>query len=211
MTSGASCALGPKGGDAGECDDELYCAGKPGDASGTCAARIPRGEACIEGYDQAPCARGGVCDGKVCIEYKYQEVGESCGVQPCRQGLFCDDVTRLCRPGALPQGTACGVVGGSIVEDECAPGTTCGSLEWPNGGGGEGTLSTCIPLPHAGEPCIIYRCAAGLFCNPSHDGVTLPLCEAPRQIGEACSNGFDAVECAAGLECRNRVCAAACE
>jgi len=210
-TLGQACALEAKGGDAGECDDQLYCKGKPGDAQGKCEAAVPLGGACVYGYGEVPCTWGGVCDGGLCVRSLIRESGESCGVQFCRDGLFCDPGTLRCEPGALPKGAPCGVVQGSIVEGECVEGTTCGNLEWPNGGGGEGALTTCVALPEAGEPCVSGRCAPGLFCDPNYDSEKPPLCEPQRNtVGQACTNDFGLTECAPGLECRGGVCQSAC-
>ncbi|MFT3772451.1 MAG: hypothetical protein QM820_44220 [Minicystis sp.] len=111
------------------------------------------------------------------------------------------------------EGALCGVVDGNFVDDACVPGLVCGSLEFPNGGGGPETVSTCVPLPEAGEPCIHETCGEGLFCyKPLDDSGDLPSCQPPRGEGEACINGgYYGTRCAAGLECRNATCQVACQ
>jgi hypothetical protein len=205
-TIGESCMLGPKGGDEHECDDELYCSGRPG-GQGACSARVPPGGAC--GPYTSGCVEGTSCTSGVCT---LPPAG-SCWMSGCEAGFFCDD-TDTCRPATLPLGAPCGIVDGHFVDNECQPGTVCGSLEWPQGGGGPGTMSTCLPLPGAGELCIGVKCAEGLFCaeqTTDSTGVVPKRCEPLRAEGEPCSNNYIFhIDCALGLECRGDVCERAC-
>jgi hypothetical protein len=90
----------------------------------------------------------------------------------------------------------------------------CGNLDWPNGGGGQETIQTCVPLPGEDELCIGGQCAPGLFCaeqTTDSTGVVPKRCERLRGEGEACSRAYVFhVDCEPDLECRNSVCAPAC-
>jgi hypothetical protein len=216
--AGDACALEPKGGDAGECDDELYCDGKPGDPTGVCRSRAALGDACSNEYGATPCPKRAACDGTVCAVHAPSARGGACGARggfrACAADLFCD-ATSTCQPAALPPGAECGLVDGSFVEQACAAGTICGDLAFPNGGGGEAQKSTCVPLPAEGSPCVQWRCASGLAC------VSLPYetsadqrnrCERPRSAGAACEivDSSSASYCEAGLVCKGGTCTDGC-
>jgi hypothetical protein len=212
---GDACALQPKGGDVGECDDSLYCAGNPGDPSGICATPVPLGGACVAGYGEVLCTRGAACEDSICVPYHQGALGESCEWHGCVGGLHCDPATRICGEGTLPKGAPCGVFKGTIVDNTCAPGTLCGNLDWPNGGGGEDAIWTCVAPPVEGAPCISGGCADGLFCRwleTKEIGDPVNRCERPREVGEACVlDGYLETRCAAGLECRGGACAVPCK
>jgi hypothetical protein len=205
---GEACSLGARGDDLNECDVELFCAavgdwGEPG----TCLRRTPLGESC--GGGQARCILGAWCEHEMCV---LPVPGTCNGARPwCGSASYCGD-DLLCHPGTLLQNAACGIVDESFVDNECVSGLVCGNLEYPNGGGGYGTPSTCLPLPGKGEPCIHARCGEGLFCFRPPEGSTHPYCDSPRGEGEACSNdNYFHVACAAGLECRAKTCRVACQ
>lgn len=214
-TAGEACALGPKGDDRDECDFEFHCDGEPGSSHGVCAPRLHLGAACEIPYGASPCLPGDVCDEGVCIANLPAGAGDWCFHRSCQEGLECQTSSGsgyACGPGLLPPGVPCGLVDGSFVDGACAPGTVCGNLDWPSGGGGPGTTSTCVPLPLEGAPCVRDRCTAGLSCHVLLETPGEPhRCERARELGEACSRNFYAgVDCAAGLECRQGVCALAC-
>jgi len=203
---GDACELGPKGGDLGSCDDELYCAGQPGDQQGTCATYVPVGGACqsFTGY----CVEGAVCmDSGVCA---ILPAGSCRYDEDCGAAEFCAG-TGLCQTATLTEGAACGLVNGTFIDDDCVPGTVCGNLEFPNGGGGQGTLWTCVALPVEGDPCVTGACAEGLFCASYFDG-ELPLCQRRGSVGATCGDNAAWIDdCAPGLECRGEVCELACD
>ena len=206
--AGEACGLEPKGGDRHECDDELYCAPLEGAFTmGTCTARIALGGACV-GYIDG-CVRGAQCGtSNQCEPIPTEGCTHGSG---CAAGTHCG-VDAKCYPSTLQEGDRCGIVDGSIVDDACVAGLVCGSLAFPDGGGGSETITTCLPLPIEGEPCISGGCAEGLFCRHlAYDGVTLPRCERPRNEGEACrSDNAYRIDCAEGLECRANACRIAC-
>lgn len=204
---GEPCMLGPKGDDLRECDDDLYCAGIPR-GQGTCTAYTPLGGAC--GPSSSPCGRGAYCaPSGICAI----PPADSCVLTSCAAGLFCHEYL-TCLPATLPLGARCGIVDGSFLDNDCEPGTVCGNLDWPQGGGGPGPIRTCVALPGAGELCIGDRCAQGLFCaeqTTNSTGVVPRRCEPLRAEGEACSTDYIFhIDCAGGLECRNATCAPAC-
>jgi hypothetical protein len=212
---GETCGLYPKGGDRLDCDDDLYCARGSGE-NGVCVARASLGERCDY---SVTCAFGTLCLREVCALPPPDE----CQDRLCEAGLACDTVdgAQVCVPTAvLSQGDRCGIVGGVAVTGTCAAGLICSSSEWPNGGGGPETVTTCLPLPRQGETCILDQCAEGLFCASQDQpctGVTIRRCEPLRREGDACETatfGRDLTElystCAPGLECRAGRCAPAC-
>ncbi|APR77806.1 Thiamin-phosphate pyrophosphorylase [Minicystis rosea] len=206
---GEACALGPKGEDTSDCDDELYCARIDGSSmAGTCTARTPEGSAC-ESY-LGTCAQGTSC-GVASHRCEVPAPGTCVDGWSCPAGFHCD-ASETCQPGTLQEGDLCGIVDGSLVDDECAAGLVCGSLAFPDGGGGPGTVTTCLKVPNEGEPCISGACGAGLFCRHlAYDNVTLPRCERGRSEGEACRNdNLYRIACAEGLECRGDTCQIAC-
>ena len=210
---GNPCKLGPKGGDEGECDDDLYCNGKPGE-TGICATRLPPGSDCT--WYGVPCARSETCDGKHCFPaYLRAKIGEGCLGRTCEDGLFCNPVGYVCAQPTLQKGDACGIQDGHFIGNDCAPGLTCGDPRYPNGGGGTDAKSTCIGLPGQCKPCNIYHCAPGLFCmepDPHSSGIYLPICEHLHREGEPCSTVFWwNIDCAPDLECRKGVCVPACK
>lgn len=211
--AGDPCRLSPKGGDEGECDDDLYCAGKPGEMTGVCAGRLPLGSDCT--FHGAPCARGETCDGERCFPRSFRaKLGEGCLGRACEDGLFCDPLGYVCARPTLQKGQPCGIQDGHFVGDDCAPGLTCGDPRYPNGGGGSDTRSVCLELPGQCEPCNLGDCGAGMFCmqeDSTSSGVHLPLCERLRRESEPCRVVFYwNVDCAPDLECRKGVCAPAC-
>lgn len=207
-SAGEPCEPAPKGGDTGECDDELYCSGD-WQKGGVCAARIALGGACDY---RTLCEAGAICIHDLCRPEAslYAGQGESCADGYCQDGLLCDPEALVCKPGSLKEGALCGIVSGEIVHDECASGLTCYDLKWPNGGGGQETVSRCHPLPEAGEFCAYGRCAPGLTCDGHASfNVVSPVCVRLRLEGEDCHEyGPD---CVAGLECRAGACRAACQ
>lgn len=206
--AGETCSLGPKGGDLDECDDELFCAGKPGE-QGTCLARIPVGGSCQ--LLRAGCVSGAVCSSSGTCTIPPPN---SCVLRSCEAGFFCD-AAQTCQPATLPPGAECGIVDGEFIDNACQPGFVCGSLEFPEGGGGPATVTTCLPPPGAGEVCIAGQCAEGLFCaeqTTDSVGVVPRRCEPLRGEREACSNDpWFHIDCAAGLECRAGACQPACQ
>jgi hypothetical protein len=213
-TLGQNCSTGPKGGDQGDCDDELFC--KEDEASPTihnvCAVRARLGQACDNRYNGTPCLAGSICEGSVCALPSIGLEGESCDARRCAEGLYCD---RVCRVRALPVGARCGIVNGEFLPGECVAGSVCGNRDWPNGGGGNDVAYTCRAFPGVGEPCIHDECAAGLFCQSSTLELNggLPTCVREHGVGEACtsSKSYRPVQCGAGLECRGDVCRARCD
>ena len=191
---GGTCRLGPKGGDHGDCDDELYC------EAGTCLAAIPIGATCLA--TQSHCDRNGVCERGVCLPSWTAQLAETCDRRSCDRGLVCTD--RTCRLGTLKPNQPCGIVDGAFINDDCSPGTVCGNLQFPNGGGGSGTPYSCVPLPEQGQPCVSYSCAPGLFCLDNNEAK--PTCERPRSEGQPCGDFL----CATGLDCLAGRCATAC-
>jgi hypothetical protein len=210
--AGEVCRLEPKGGDAGDCDDALFCTGKPGDENGRCAVRLAVGAACTSQYPAVPCVKDAVCDQGTCTPVHPLVAGDSCGPLRCPDAFFCEETTQTCQPATLPKGNLCGIVDGSFVNNECVAGTLCGDLNWPNGGGGDETVETCVALPTAGQVCLFESCAAGLFCHVTEEsGDNLAYrCEPLHLEGEACALTYPTIDCAAGLECRSNVCAKAC-
>ena len=200
---GEGCKLGPKGGDLMECDVELYCA-RVGDTwdHGQCVHYTPLGESCAD--ENSRCPPGAVCDeNKVCAI----PVPGSCGTFStyCARESYCGD-DNMCHPGTLAEGEKCGLVDGEFLQQGCAPGLICWHKE------GDGTGTTCVPLPKKGEPCILTHCAEGLFCLVSMENDTITECDTPRGEGEACSNQYYfTIACADGLECRGDVCRPACQ
>lgn len=204
--TGEPCELYPKGGDKGDCDDQLYCSGDW--KEGSCAARIPLGGACDY---RTRCEAGAACRNEVCRPKVLLDAGleEPCQGRPCLDGLRCDETLLVCKPGTLEEGALCGLLDGQFLPDECAPGLTCYDPQWPNGGGGQDTVRRCHPLPGTYESCALGRCAEGLTCS----GYTakhgeLPVCGPLRQEGEVCAP--HSPECVAGLECRAGACRVAC-
>ncbi len=205
---GEPCELGAKGSDAGDCDDELFCAGDSG-LKGMCQAFTPVGGAC--GTSSSRCVPGAHCsDSNVCTT---QPTAWTCSDSDCGDGLSCDN-TGTCRAPTLPMGAPCGIVNGSFVDGNCVAGSVCGSVTYPDGGGGPNTSSACVALPEAGEVCIREQCAEGLFCSEqttNSSGVVPRRCDPLRAEGEACSRDYIFhKDCAAGLECRKDVCQQAC-
>lgn len=205
---GEPCSLGAKGSDdLHECDDELYCGSGPGQ-QGTCTAYAPPGGAC--GPSLPRCGRGTYCaPGGTCVE----PTADSCVLTSCPAGFFCHAYS-TCLPATLPLGALCGIVDGSFVDGDCEPGTVCGLVEASPGPGIRG-IEACVALPGAGELCIGDRCAQGLFCSEQttdSSGVVPRRCEPLREEGEACSTDYVFhKDCAAGLECRDAICAPACK
>jgi hypothetical protein len=206
--AGESCSVGPKGDDDHECDDDLFCAGKPG-GHGTCTALTPPGGACDDMWSSR-CVRGAYCtSGGTCA----LPPANSCVLKPCADGFFCHAYS-TCAPATLPLGAPCDIVDGKFVDNDCMPGTVCGLVASSDGGGGQKNTSACVPLPGAGEVCIRDRCAEGLFCaeqTTDSTGVVPKRCEPLRAEGEACSTDYVFhIDCGAGLECRKGTCAPAC-
>jgi len=185
ITLGEPCALQPKGGDIGQCDDELFCAivaaaGTPGLPSGQCTPRTTLGQVCFdtdpEGIDDSP--------------------------------------TRPGAPSALVLGQRCGLADGTFLSFDCPEGAGCGDPRFPNGGGGTDSVSVCLPLPVEGEVCMIDSCAKGLFCSEqttNSSGVIPKRCEKLRSRGQACDTQFlFNKDCEPGLECRSQVCQDPC-
>jgi hypothetical protein len=191
------------------CDHDLFCKDMAA-GRGHCAPMISLGEAC-GAHDK--CLGDALCEHGMCVIATAAERGQSCGARQCAPGLYCSDA-HTCETASLVIGASCGLVDGSFVDNACALGTTCGSLEFPNGGGGRGTVSTCMWLPKAGEPCQHEVCDAGLFChNESSDstGIVPKLCRPLHAAGETCSRvPYFEVDCAQGLDCRDGRCSAPC-
>jgi hypothetical protein len=206
-TLGEGCPLGPLHEDIEACDDELYCMAPLGGDSGECAKRIAPGGGCA-GHDP-PCVLGFVCFNGACVDQRtLAGEGESCLSLRCAAGLGCSSPTAgyKCRVSTLPLGAPCGLVDGDFVDGECATGSACGRLESPDGGGTRGTVSTCLPLPRAGERCVDHACVEGLYCDETED-----RCAPLRREGEACVRaGYGRIDCAAGLECRKGRCEQPC-
>lgn len=205
---GEECALGPKGDDLGECDVEMFCAHVNGyQAPGECVRLSGMGGSC--GDELSRCGSGMGCNEEnVCV---VPEPGSCLYGYYCGGESYCGD-DGLCHPGTLAEGAQCGIVDGDFIDDGCGAGLVCGNLEFPNGGGGPGTPTTCVPLPLEGEPCVRERCAEGLFCFRPPEDSTHPVCEELRAEGDACSNEYYlGVACAAGLECRAKTCQIACQ
>jgi hypothetical protein len=202
---GESCTSGGKGGD--PCDDELYC-DLPLGYQGTCAAPVAVGGSC---EPSSRCVKGAYCDESGVCTVPF---ADSCEVHPCIAGSFCD-VHNACRLATLKAGERCGSVDGEPVDNRCEPGTICGNAGSPSAGGGSGSVDTCLPLPGEAEICIHGRCAAGLFCSQQTiDGIAVlpPRCAALPEEGEECNTNADVhIGCAAGLECRQRLCKHACD
>jgi len=203
---GEGCALGPKGGDQGECDVELFCARTRGyDGPGTCTRYTPVGDCCGEGLSL--CGPGTVCNRQTLL----------CEVRPegyCTLGYYCSGETVCgddgrCHPGTLPAGAECGILNGEFIDNACSPGFKCGNRDYPNGGTNE---TTCVPLPVQGETCQNGSCADGLFCWRSPETDVITECQLPRNEGEAC-NVFNYYQtpCAADLECRGNICSRPCQ
>jgi hypothetical protein len=192
---GEACAVGV----VGECDPiELYCAEHAGFAQGACVARIPVGGSCAGIEDS--CVVQAICgENKVCTIPAANSCQGGCAVD-----TFCGE-DRTCKPSTLAPGARCGLVNGAFVGG-CAPGTVCGNLEFPDGH--YGSIDTCLALPVEGDPCIMDRCAEGLYCK----GAKSRRCERLLSEGEACRLEQSRLsDCAAGLECRGRVCKIACD
>ncbi len=187
---GETCAMEPKGGDAGECDVELYCKhGVEVFSDGTCERRIPLGESCT---DDGTCVVGVTCQQGVCELPAPDGCSDGCG-----HSHYCGD-DRVCHPGTLALGEGCGLVDGHFIHNECGPGLVCG-------------IHTCVPAFGPGEACRYWQCAEELFCHVSTESDALSFCEAQRAEGEACSNdNVVPIPCAEGLECRGNVCHTAC-
>lgn len=201
---GDDCGLQPKGGgDAGDCDVELYCA-RMGDYStpGKCTRRRPPGASCED--DRHACALGTLCHGtKGCVA----PVPGSCdGPYSCGRQNYCGDDHR-CHPGTLPINAQCGFVHGHYIPNACGPGLVCGNVGHSHG---PGVDATCLPRPDKGEPCINFECAEGLVCSHTKDGAPL-ICASPNGEGAECGIYDNRGPCAAGLECRANRCRAACE
>lgn len=194
---GEPCALGAKGGDLGECDVELYCEhGAEVYSDGKCVRRVPLGESC--GQDGRFCVMGATCEEGVCA---VPTPGDCRYGYACDSGYHCGDDT-VCHIGTIAEGEACGIVDGSFVDDDCAPGLVCKTVSGK---------STCVAAFGLGETCMYWQCADGLFCHVSVESDSLSKCEAPRAEGEACSNdNVVPIPCAEGLECRGNLCRAAC-
>lgn len=201
---GQTCALGPGGllpVDEEECDDELYCeASEVTGTSGICRAARGKGEACplfVQCEASLRCVDGTCVAGPGAL-------GEACGPYPgCADDtLECNSRTMTCQTGTLALGQPCGIVGESFIYQVCAPPNVCWRLAGI-------TQTVCVAPPGEGEPCARYECAAPLFCRMKNDNDD--RCERPRNEGEACvRNGYGAIPCTAGLECRGSVCRPAC-
>lgn len=215
-TVGEACALGAKGGDRRECDDELFCSRIDGAEEPMCLPLIliPVGEPCNFEPWAGLCTGGAYCSadvGGICV----LPVSTSCNSTSCGVGNYCSNDGR-CTPEIHPLGAPCDIVNGKIVGGECVAGTVCYGHHVPQPDGGTQWLTACVPLPLQGELCIRDRCATGLFCarqaaesDPVHGEVT--RCEVVRNEGEACTTLlYFNITCAAGLECRGEVCMQPC-
>ena len=213
---GATCHFEAKGGDAGDCDDDLFCSSAIGGSSGLCTRRALVGDACI---DRTSCVVGAYCLRGSCAA----EGADSCADgRPCAAGSYCSNTDRgpSCVPATLPRGGSCGIADGTLVDGDCEAGTICGNLSFSNGGFPQGTQSTCVPLPKSGESCVFFRCAEGLFCAGRSVGCANRedwRCEPLRKLGDTCQAtifGRDQTAysdtCERGLECRSGRCRAAC-
>ncbi|MFO0615300.1 MAG: hypothetical protein U0414_22090 [Polyangiaceae bacterium] len=203
---GDACAVGPKGTDFGDCDDELYCAPDDGSfTNGHCRPHLALGEACVFSWT---CAAGTTCDGTT----GKCEIPDpsNCFLHPylCGEGQYCSQAG-VCAPAKLTAGAICGISNGMIVDGECAPGLVCGNADAPNGGSPQDD-ETCLPAPTSGQPCMLGQCASGLYCVNAYDG-SLPLCAPRLEQGDACTRYYDSDDCASGLECRAGECAPVCE
>ncbi len=215
---GAECALGPKREDIGECDLEFFCADGSRNKvlTGRCEKRFSHGERCD--VANKPCPWTETCSRGICGKRsKPGSVGEACqssGIgADCEDGLFCDEEDRTCRPSVLPPGARCGLTEAGFTNGECAAGTVCGNVEYPNGGGPRGSY-TCVSLPAEGAPCISSACGAGAYCrNLPQTGAAGPVnrCERFARAGENCNrDNYQRVQCERGLECRAGRCEMAC-
>jgi hypothetical protein len=204
-TLGVLCALQPKGGDALECDDSLYCLGNAGDEQGHCTAFTPVGAACKPW--PARCAPDSLCSpAGVCTLVP----ADSCQLHDCAAGMYCSQ-SEICQPATLPFGAPCGRIPDTddYIDAGCAPGAVC--TRPPTADPNSWVSDVCLPLPTAGERCFDdSRCAAGFFCDEHPDGAL--LCAAVRAEGQACtSNRYLNITCTAGLECRGDVCMQPCQ
>jgi hypothetical protein len=188
----------------GGCDDELYCKDK------RCVPRARLGESCKDSH----CVSPAVCERPTCVAPTISELGQSCFERRCARGSFCAD-DKTCTKATLTLDAECGIVNGSHINNDCAPGMVCGSATFPDGGGGPGPgpVTRCVAEPKQGEPCLYAasllssRCESGLFCRDDATGATKPRCERVRSQGETC---HERNECAADLECRAGTCKPAC-
>lgn len=142
-----------------------------------------------------------------------RKVGETCAPAACESGLYCDG--GLCATAQWMEGDACGINQGVATPGACVAGLRCGNLSYPNGGSPPDASYTCLPLPKAGEPCLLESCDVGLVCERFTllDGsASLPRCAEPHAEGEACGYSMytPSAVCRSGLECRAHVCRAAC-
>ena len=92
--------------------------------------------------------------------------------------MFQDSAPLAGTCAALNTGASCGELSGVCIEDR-----------------------TCAPLPLAGQPCLLGRCASGLFCNAGSCG---PEVAAPERVeNEVCAVNQ---ECRVGLACLDGRC-----
>lgn len=152
------------------------------------------------------CAQGLVCPksgSAVCIDpCAPAAVGESCGLQPCADGLHCDLATLTCavRPtlgqscDTVPCKEPYGCFGGVCTEtsgiDEdcfahlCDPVLVCDTY------GG-----ICVLPGKDGDECNTHPCAVDFVCQPDD-----LLCKALPTLGQTCTG-----ECASGFECDTEI------
>ena len=211
---GEPCPVGPKSDDLGWCTDAGYCS-RPttSQAQTTCRPLALLGQSCTRYQPGTPCQLGAACEAGVCIPDVPRQLGESCEQARCDPALICD--SGICRTPQLMLGAACGIFNGISIAGGCAEGLRCGNLQYPNGGGGQTVPNTCLPLPKAGEPCLIDDCFPGLVCEQTYlpnGSASLPMCIVPHAEGEKCgSSQYTPMGvCQAGLECRAQVCRSAC-
>lgn len=179
---------------AAECGEGLTCRYDAPVPPGLCAALPAEGASCAD----APCAPGLVCiasgSGFACG--RQRRLGESCGGRDwdgapprCEGELACGGTTAGAMPICEPPPT---VVGGPCsVDERCGPGLECAFDVI-------GVRLRCQPAVPVGGTCTLAEdaCSGDARCVESAGGVG--TCTAPAREGESC----DAVECAAGLDCR---------
>jgi hypothetical protein len=177
-----------------ECSGDSFCSGLGGAkaaCTGTCKARVGKGDPCVAGDE---CVDGYVCDktdgGLACEPpATTAKSGEACGysattktVTACSPGLACNVKTLQCQT-PVAEGSAC-VAG----QQECAPFTYC-----------DPTTKKCTGDPGAGGHCGAELDEDPIAClAPSYCKVTSMMstyfagtCAAPEAAGSACQVGSD--------------------
>jgi hypothetical protein len=120
----------------------------------------------------------GTCVGDV--EPGIAKVGESCQIDQCVSGSYCDFPTSTCM-AVKPLNAVC------ASQEECESGLACV---------GTSATGNCIKLPKLGEACANFCSDLGAVCDP-----TSMMCVKVVLGGEACLGDFTGSNCSPLYAC----------